>query len=113
MLGAKLSGSTRQKLDSTLRLSISCESACTAVVRGSVRVPKVGSAKAKTFRLKSVSAQIAKDARKQVKVSMSKSMRRAIGRAIRARKRVSAKLTVTVSGAGSSQTLTRTVRFRR
>jgi putative cell wall-binding protein len=113
-LNAALSGSTRHRIASTtMRLSVSCASACSAVVRGSVRIPKVGRTKARTFRLQRATATIAAGARKQVRISLPRAMRSAAGRALRARKRVSARLTVTVSGAGTTQTLTRTVRFTR
>ena len=79
-----------------------------------VKVAKVGKTKAKTFRLKAKTVQVAKGGKKKVALRLSAKARKAIKRALRRRKKASAKFTVKVSDtAGNSKSLTRTVRFKR
>jgi hypothetical protein len=87
---------------------------CTAAVKATVAVPKVGRVKAKTYTLKSVSAKLAKGVKRTVKLKISATVRAAILRALKARKSVSARFTVTLSdSAGNRRSLTRSVKFRR
>ena len=112
---ATLSGATTQKLGRTVSIGVICTSEpCTAAVRATIAVPKVGSRSAKTYTLKRVSAKLAKGSKRTFRLAISAAARARIQRALRARKSVSAKFTVTVTdGAGNKRDLKRTVKFKR
>lgn len=112
---ARLSGGTSQKFDSTVAVTIVClDEACRAIATGTVRVPKFGRSRARTYTLQVVQATLAKATKARVRIGLSKNARVAIGRALRARKRVTVKLTVRVrDGAGNGRSLTRRIALRR
>ena len=112
---ATLSGATRQKVGPTVSVGVTCTSEpCTATVGAVVKVPKFGKVKAKTFKLTSIKAKLAKGKKRTFKLALSPSRRLAILRALKARKVPSARFTVTVADAAANKrTLGRTVRFRR
>lgn len=111
---ATLTGRT-QKLGRTVVIKIACTAeACTAKSTASVRVPAVGSSKAKTYKLKASTTTIAKGKNVTVKLSLPAAARSAIKRALRAHKRVVVAVKVTVSDAAhNTRLLTRQVRLKR
>jgi len=112
---AVLSGPTIQKLGGTVTVTVSCTSEpCKMVASASTAVPKIGKLAGKTFKLSSVTAQLAKGAKRKVSLKIAALTRVRILKALTKRKVVSARLTVVVSdAAGNKRTLTRTVRFKR
>lgn len=116
---ARLFGATRQRLlprlRPTVKLAVSCTSEpCTAVAAATIRVPKVGRSKARSFKLRTVTTRIAKGARKKVVFRISTLPRLVTQRAIRSRRAVSVRVTVTVrDSAGNRRTLRRTIRLLR
>jgi hypothetical protein len=111
---ARLLGRTSQRLRTTVPVTISCpDEPCIAVAAGSVRVPRVGRVRAKTFKLKAKTTHIAQGAKKSVTLRLTRAARSAIRRALRARKRVAVKLDVRVAdGAGNVRPLTRRIVLR-
>lgn len=79
-----------------------------------MRVPRVGAAKARTYRLRAVTRTIRQGSSATVRLKLSKAARRAISRALKARKRVTATVRITVADTRANQrTLTRQIRLRR
>ena len=108
-----VTGKTRQKPASSLALQIGCSEACAWSAGVVVSVPKVGKAKAKTFRFTTVGRQLAARRSTKIKVSLPASVRSAIGKAARAHKTIKVTLTVRASdAAGNTSTRTLTVRVR-
>jgi len=94
---ATLSVPTPQKLGRSVRLRITCPAEpCAAAAAGTVRVPKVGTHKAKTYKLTAAAAQIAKGATATLKPRLSKSARGAIRRALHRGRKITVKLTIAV-----------------
>ena len=112
---ATLSGATRQKLGPTVALTIACpDEACRATSSATVRVPRLGRAKAKTYHTAARTTLLDRGGRATIRLTLSRTARRAIARALRARKRIVMTLTVGVAdGAGNRRTLTRRVTLRR
>lgn len=112
---ATLSGATRQRLATTVAVGIACpDEACRATASGTVRVPRLGRTKAKTHRLAARTTLLARGGRATLRLTLSRTARRAIGRALRARKPVAVTLTVLVADAtGNTRRLTRRVTLRR
>ena len=112
---AALSASRSQKVGKTLRVSVSCPNeACRADAGGTVRVPKIGAASARLFKLAKVTTAIAPGERGSLRPRLSYAARVAIGRALRRGRRVTASLKVTLAdAAGNKKTLVRQVRLRR
>lgn len=112
---ARFFGATRQKLRPTLIVTLSCISEpCTAVAGATIKVPKVGRSRARSFRLRAVTTRIAKGARKRLVFRISAPARLSGARALRARRAPSAQVTVTVrDSAGNRRTLRRTIRLTR
>lgn len=111
---AKLGGRKLQKLGRSVRVRVLCRNeSCRATAAGTVRVPQVGSARTKRYRLKKATAYIAKGRKPTLRPRLSKAARRAIKRALRARRRIIVKLRVTVvDKAGNKRTLGRRVRLK-
>jgi len=111
---ANLLGRTSQKLRATVPVTISCpDESCLAAAAGTVRVPRVGRVRAKTYRLKAQTTTIVKGTKVTVRLKLSPQARLAIRRALRARKRVVLALRVRVAdGAGNVRPLSRRVRLR-
>jgi hypothetical protein len=112
---AKLTGAATQKVARTVAVTISCpDEACAATTTASVRVPKLGRTKAKTYKLKTIKAKIAKGAKASIKLVLSTAARAAIRRALLSHKRIVAAIKVTIADpAGNQRVLTRQVRFKR
>ncbi len=110
---ATLSGATSQTLAPTVAVTVSCrDEACRAAASGTVRVPRVGRAKARSYTVRSVAA-IAAGAKAAVRLKLSPRARAAIRRALRARKRVTMRVAVRVTDrAGNARTLRRTVALK-
>jgi subtilisin family serine protease len=112
---AKLTANRLQKLGKDVRVSISCATeACIAKVRGVVRVPRIGPAKARLFKLGTVTTAITKGALDTLRVKLSQAARRAIRRALGRGRRITVKLTATTTDvSANSRTLTRHVELKR
>jgi uncharacterized delta-60 repeat protein len=111
---AKLTGAA-QKLATSIAVTVSCTNeACTATTSASIRVPLVGATLAKTYKLKTVTKQLAKGQKVTIKLKLSAAARKAIKRALSARKRVVAKIKLTVTdAAGNKRTLDRRIQLER
>ena len=112
---ARLSGPRIQKLGRRVTLNVVCTSEpCRAVVSATIRVPRLGRARAKTLRFRSVSANLRRNARRTIRLQVSSTSRSTILRALRLRKPISVRISVRVSDtAGNGRTLRRTVRLKR
>ena len=110
-----LFGPATQKLGTNVTVGVSCNETCSARASATVRVPAVRRVKAKTYTLAPVTrASIASGARVTVALRLSAGARTAIRRALRARKRVSAAVSVTATDiAGNATTRTRRIRLQR
>ena len=110
---ATLSGKRRQKLGRYVYVVVSCPfEPCSATARGRLGVPRVGTSR--SFRLKPAARRIAKGARAKLKLRLSRKARRAAIRALRAHRKVKAKITVAVrDGAGNTTTKRRIIRLIR
>jgi hypothetical protein len=83
---------------------------CTATARGTVSVPGAS----RTYRLKPATKRIARGRTARLKLKFSKRALKAVRGALRKRKKVSARVTVTVSdAAGNGTTQRRTIRLKR
>jgi beta-glucanase (GH16 family) len=111
---AKLLGGTSQRLRATVPVTISCpDESCLAAAAGTVRVPRVGRARATTYSLRAHATTVVKGTNATVRLKLSAPAQVAIRRALRARRRVVVKLRVRVAdGAGNVRPLTRQVRLR-
>ena len=104
---AALTGSA-QNLARTIVVSISCiDENCTATTVASVRVPRIGASKAKTYSLKAVRTQVPKGRKVTIKLMLSVSARTAIRRALRARKKVVVSVRLTVVDAADNKRMVR------
>jgi hypothetical protein len=106
---ATLSGNTSQKVGGSVAVNVSCpDEACTAVAGGTVNVPGA----AKVYTLKRATARILKGGRATLKLKVSRKAQTAIKNALRNKKKVKAKITVTVTdAAGNKTTKTRTIKL--
>jgi beta-glucanase (GH16 family) len=111
---ARLFGSTSQPVGATVTVTISCpDEACRATTTGSVRVPKLGRARARTYTPKAITREIPRGRKVSVKLKLAGGARAAVTRALRARKRSVAKLVVRVADrTGNSRTLSRHVALK-
>jgi len=112
---ARVSGDARQKAGDSVAVTVACPSEpCRASATGTIRVPALAGAKARTYVLTAVPARIAKGRRATLRVRLSRPARAAIMRALRAKRRVDARLGVRVADrAGNSRRATRRVVLRR
>jgi surface antigen len=112
-INAKLSGSRSQKLGRTVVVTISCEAACHATASGTVRVPKLGSAPARTYKTNVTTKAIRRGKKAMVRLRLSPIARVAIRRALRAGRSIVVELSVHVEEAdGNARTLTRRVKLK-
>ena len=112
---ATLSGATRQKLGPTVAVKIACpDEACRATSSATVRVPRLGRTKAKTY-LRGGAHDAARPRRPgDVTLTLSRTARRAIARALRARQRIVVTISVGWPTAPATRrTLTRRITLRR
>jgi hypothetical protein len=102
-----------QTLGPAVTITLSCrDEPCRAEATGTVRVSRIGRARARTFTSRSVLA-IAQGATGRVRLKLSASARTAIRRALRARRPVFMRVAVrVVDRAGNARTLRRTVAVR-
>jgi hypothetical protein len=109
----QLSGATAQKVlrQRGVLMMVACPAeACTATAKGRVSVR--GSAT--VFKLTRVTKQFSKGGKATLKLKLKRSALTAIGRALKASKRLSAKVTVTAKdAAGNVTTKRRTIRLKR
>lgn len=112
---AVLSGSRLQRLAPTISARVVCpDEPCRASATGSVRVPRVGAVRARTYTLEVVTRSIAQGTTQRFRPRVSAAARRAIRRALRAGRQVIVRFTVTVADTtGNKQTLTRLINVRR
>jgi beta-glucanase (GH16 family) len=112
---ATLSGSRAQRLGRTAAVTITCaDEACRATAAGSVRVPRVGRTRARTYVLATRSAAIARGGRVTLRLRLPARTRAAIRRAQRAHHHVVLQLRVAIAdGAGNTRRLTRRIELRR
>ena len=109
----RLSGATVQKVlrqRGVLVVAACPAEACTATAKGKVSIRR----SAKVFRLTPVTKQVAKGGKATLKLKLKRGALRAIGRALKKGKRVSAKVAVTAKdAAGNVTTKRRTIRLKR
>lgn len=87
---------------------------CRATTSGTVRVPKLGTRKARTYKLKPITSTIARGKKATVKLRLPAGAQAAIRRALAARKRIVVAIRVTVADpARNSRTLNRQVQLTR
>jgi hypothetical protein len=110
-----LSGSRSQKLGKTVYVTVACPvEACSATVRATVRVPRLGRTKAKVYTLKTLKRSIAKGAKRKIALRMTTTSTRAARRALRLRKRVIVRFKITTADiVGNKTSRTRDVRLKR
>ena len=77
---------------------------CRATVGGSVRVPQVSAVKAKTFKLRAVTKELARGQRAKIAVRLPATAITAIHRALKARGATSAALQIRAVGAAQNAT---------
>ncbi|HEV2774526.1 MAG TPA: glycoside hydrolase family 16 protein [Solirubrobacteraceae bacterium] len=111
--GAALSGATSQQLGTTVSVRVACrDEPCRVSVNGTIRVPRVGRARARTYRPTGF-ALIGGGASATVRLRLSRASRATIRRALRSRRRVNVVLRVrVVDSAGNARTLNRTVTLK-
>ena len=109
-----LSARTPQRLAGSVSIRVSCTSEpCRASAAGSVRVPRIGAARTRLFRLARASAAIAQGRTVTLRPKLSRAARTAIRRALRRGRRIVVTLNVSaVDAAANRRTLTRRVRLR-
>jgi beta-glucanase (GH16 family) len=112
---AKLFASRSQKLRAAVVLRVMCpDEACRATATGTVRVPRLGKARAAIYKPWARTTMIAKGAMAAVKLKLSRSARVAIARALVAGRRIVLRLGVRVADtAGNIRPSTRHVTLRR
>ena len=112
---ATLSGSRSQRLIATIRIGVACPAeACRATARATVRVPRIGATKARSYALKAVAIGLRKGVTTTLRPQLSSVARTAIRRALRRGRIVTVNAAVTVAdAAGNGRTLKRQIRLRR
>jgi hypothetical protein len=103
-----------QRVATTVTVRIGCPGeACRATTSGTLRIPRLGNAKAKTYRLAAVTTNLAKGTTATARLVLSPTLRVAVRRALRAGRRIAVTLRVRVADeAGNGRTLTRQFRLR-
>lgn len=109
-----LGGALTQRLGPSVRLSVRCrDEACRTTVRGSVRVPRSGPGPIRTLRLPALVRTLRPGRTVALRPRLSITTRRAIRRALSARRRITVVLTITATDAvGNTRRLTRQIRVR-
>jgi beta-glucanase (GH16 family) len=110
---AALSGARTQTVAARVAVSVSCrDEPCAAGARGTVRVPRLGRAKAWTYTARSALA-IRAGATAKIRLKLSASARAAIRRGLRSHKRIAMRVAVHVKDrVGNARTLRRTITFK-
>jgi hypothetical protein len=111
---ATLSGPRVQRLGALLSVSVRCaDEPCTARARATIRVPRHGRARARTYRLAAPTRSLAAGVATPVLLRIPAKAQRAIRSALRARKHIEAVVALTVSdAAGNKRSYTRRVRLK-
>ncbi len=110
---ATIAGARSQLLGPTVTLKVTCPvEPCRASATSTIRVPRVGRARARTYR-PAGAVTLRAGAAAAVKLKLPARARAVIRRALRARKRVTARVSVRVSdSAGNARTLNRQIAIR-
>lgn len=104
-----LSGPRTQAIGRSIVVSARCDEPCDVVASGTLSVPN-----ARTYRLNDVTARIAAEGTEALRLKVRKAARKATIKALKAGKKVRARVTVTASdGAGNRDSAKRTVRLKR
>jgi hypothetical protein len=111
---ARLTGRT-QKLTRTVAIGIRCiDEPCLATASGTVRVPAASRTRAKTYRLKAVTASLPTGAATTARLALPAPARDAIRRALTPGRQIATKVRVDVTDrAGNTRRLTRQIALRR
>jgi hypothetical protein len=98
----------------TVFVRVACrDEPCRASATGTIRVPRIGRAEARTYRPTALAVVIGRAATATLRLKLSPGIRSAIRRALRSRRRVSAALSVrVVDSAGNARRLHRTVALK-
>jgi beta-glucanase (GH16 family) len=112
---ARVSGDARQKVGDSVAVTVACpDEPCRASATGTIRIPRLAGAKARTYVLVAAPARIAKGRRATLRVRLSRPARAAITRALRAQRRVVVRVGIRVDDrAGNSLPRTRRIVLRR
>jgi hypothetical protein len=112
---ARLFGRTPQRVGPGVLVTISCpDEACRATATGTVRVPRLGRASARTYAPTAVTTAVGKGSRGSVRLKLSRNARGGITRALRAGRHTAMNVHVDVAdGAGNTRSLARRVTLRR
>jgi hypothetical protein len=110
-VGLRARSSQRAIKQKGIVIEVSCPTeACTATARGTVAVPGA----ARTYKLKSATKQIPRGGKAKLKLKFSKKALKAVKRALKRRKKIKARITVTVKdAAGNGATKKRSIRLKR
>ncbi|HVF77283.1 MAG TPA: hypothetical protein VNA28_03215 [Solirubrobacteraceae bacterium] len=105
--------SRAQKLRRSVAATVACiDEACRVTTTGTVRVPRVGRAAARTYTLNTVTTTIASGGAAFVRLDLGRKTRAAIRRALRAKKRIIVTMRMRIAdSAGNAQTHIRQVRL--
>ena len=101
--GTTLSGKERQRAGPTTSVGVSCTEACSADAVGKLSVPG-GASLAKTFTIRSKTTSIPAGAKRTLKLKLIRKVLSAVKKALRKRRRVSARITVTAKDAAGNTT---------
>jgi hypothetical protein len=89
---------------------VRCDKACTATATGSLSVPNL----AKRYKLGKATKRVRAGGKVKLRLKVSKKARRAAKKALKRRRKVTARIKVTVKGAtGTSRSKRRTVKLKR
>jgi hypothetical protein len=110
---ARLTGRT-QKLSRTVAVAIRCiDEPCRATSSGTVRVPRIGSTRAKTYRLKAATVAVSTGTATTARLALPARARDAIRRALTRGRQIVARVRVDVADrAGNTQRLARQIALR-
>jgi hypothetical protein len=106
---ARLTARRRQRLGPRLVVQVRCiDEACRAVARAAVAVPRPGARKAWTYAARPARASVAAGRRATLSIRLPRALRVAAARALRARRKLTARVTVVVSDAAANRRTLRT-----
>ena len=112
---ALFTASKLQRLGNRIRVSVSCPTqTCVASVSGSISVPKLGTTRARLFKLKKVTTVITKGETATLRPELTYMARTSIRHALGRGRPITVKMTITAThAAGNSQRVTRRVHLKR
>jgi hypothetical protein len=114
-----LGSKAKQKNDGTIEVVVECTGAeaCQAGASGTLKVPSTGSkksAKTKSYELTKTSATVAAGSTATLKLKIPKKAGKAVAKALKAKKSVSAQISVKISdAAGNSRELTEKIKLKK